>query len=128
MVRTIRASIVIVEYASRAHLPACLDSLRALEYPPDDLEVVVVDNGSPTPVRDLRDRYPWVRFIETGENLGFAGGCNAGVEACTGETIVALNPDVTVQPAWLRAILAPLADAAVGIVGCKVYYPGTRVL
>lgn len=124
----LRASVIIVEYNTLAHLGRCLASLRAMAMPRDEYEVIVVDNGSPTPARPLVGSFPWVRLVETGSNLGFAGGNCAGLEHCRAEVVIALNPDTEVDAGWLAAMLRPFAEPTVGIVGCKIYYPSTRIL
>lgn len=56
-------------------------------------------------------------------NLGFAGANNAGAAVARGETLVLLNSDVFPgRKGWLRAVTAPLADPAVGIVGARLLY------
>jgi GT2 family glycosyltransferase len=44
------------------------------------------------------------------------------------DAVVLLNQDTLVEPGWLRAVLAPLEDARVGAVGCKILYPDGRTL
>lgn len=126
--RSVRASIVIVEYSTRTYLPRCLDSIRALDFPRDEVEVLVVDNASPTPFRAIAADFPWVRLLESRENLGFAGACCLALPECRGDAVVLVNPDVEVHPGFLLEVLAPLSDPEIGIVGSKIYYPGTRVL
>lgn len=60
---------------------------------PDDprFELVVVDNGSDRPLRDLLPA--GARLVEPGVNLGFAGGANRGVEAARADLLVLSNPD-----------------------------------
>ena len=54
-------------------------------------------------------------------NTGFAGGCNAGIAAATGEYIALLNNDARPDRAWLRAAVDVLdRDAAVACVASKV--------
>jgi glycosyltransferase involved in cell wall biosynthesis len=67
-----RVSIITVNYNQVALTCALLDSLKKVTYP--DVEVLVVDNGSPedaTPV--ITKNYPNVKFVRSNENLGFAG-------------------------------------------------------
>jgi N-acetylglucosaminyl-diphospho-decaprenol L-rhamnosyltransferase len=47
--------------------------------------------------------------LEPGENLGFAGGCNAGVAATSAELVVLLNPDAVPEPGFLEALRAGAA-------------------
>ena len=52
--------------------------MAKLDYPA--VEVVVVDNGAPEGrPGQIRAHFPDVTLIETGRNLGFAGGCNLGI-------------------------------------------------
>ncbi len=80
-------------------------------------ELVVVDNGSSSPLRDLLDAQPsaaGVHFLDAGRNLGFAGAVNAGVEVARAPVVLLLNPDAepvaasAQQPAALEALLAGL--------------------
>ncbi len=49
-------------------------------------------------------------MIDAGANLGFAGGCNRGASAASGELLLFLNPDAVVAPGFREAIERPLAD------------------
>ena len=92
-------SIVTVNYNTGDLLLNCLRSVyentHGLRF-----ECIVVDNASPecAGLADLALEFPHVRLIENPENLGFAGGCNAGLEAARGRHILLLNPDTTVAP------------------------------
>jgi GT2 family glycosyltransferase len=101
---------LVLSYNSRKHLQANLDSLLALDYPSGRLEIILVDNASSDGSADwVRQTYPAVRVVETGANLGFAGGNNAGAQAASHPWLAILNPDTRVTPGWLRALTAPLA-------------------
>ena len=73
------------------------------------LEVLVVDNGSPS-TRDAHPAasLPEVRVIRLERNLGFAGGANAGIAAARGHAIVLLNNDARMLDGCLPALLDPL--------------------
>ncbi|HVY97108.1 MAG TPA: glycosyltransferase [Solirubrobacterales bacterium] len=102
-------SVVIVAWNSRAELARTLPALLA-ELQDDD-ELIVVDNDSPQPSGDLvRELAPRARVIETGRNLGFAAGCNAGAAAASGELLVVLNPDAAPRPGFAEAIRRPQAE------------------
>lgn len=106
---------------------ACLRSLAALDPAPE--RVVVVDNASVDGTADrVAAQLPALTLIRNGRNLGFAGGMNTGIRALLAErappeAIVLLNQDTMVDRGWLGAIVAPLAEPAVGAVGCKIRYP-----
>jgi GT2 family glycosyltransferase len=100
-------SVIIVNYNGRHLLEECLTSVLAQAYP--SFEIVLVDNGSSDGSAPfVRERFPDVRLVEAGENLGFAGGNNLGVERSTGEYVVLLNNDTIVAPGWLSALVDAL--------------------
>ncbi len=72
-------------------------------------EIVVVDNGSSdgTPAA-VRERFPGVVVIETGENLGVEG-FNRGVAASTGEAVLILDDDAWPAEGALASALDRLA-------------------
>jgi glycosyltransferase involved in cell wall biosynthesis len=69
-------------------------------------EVIVVDDGSsdstPEPLAAYADR---IRAVRHDQNSGFAGACNDGAAAASGEWLVFLNNDTIPQPGWLDALL-----------------------
>jgi GT2 family glycosyltransferase len=121
-VTTPRVSVVVVTYNGREHLDAVFGSLRAQDWPADALELLCVDNGSADGSREhLAAAYPEVRVEALGRNTGFAGGCNAGARAATGELLCFINDDMRAEPGWVRAMVGPLlADPDLGATGGKV--------
>jgi len=105
-----RVSVVILNHNGRHHLKRCFESLRALDYPPDRLDVLLVDNGSDDGSHlEMSAHHAWVRFVANEENRGFAGGCNQGVELSPdAEVIVFLNNDMRVEPSFVRELVAPI--------------------
>ena len=104
-----RVSVVVVTHESREAISRTLPALTA-ELEAGD-ELIVVDNlsgdGTAATARELA---PDARVIETGANLGYAAGNNAGAEAASGDLLVILNPDAVPQAGWREAIARPLAD------------------
>ncbi len=98
-------SVVIPNWNGVAHLPTCLDALRAQTYP--RVEIIVVDNASADGSRELlMERYPDVRVIALPRNRGFTGACNAGIEATQGEIVTLLNNDTQAAPTWIEEVVA----------------------
>lgn len=116
-------SIVIINWNCGEDLPTCL---RALERQTDrDFEIIVVDNGSTDGSVDVVKReHPKVKLIETGENLGFAEGCNVGIEAASGEWIATLNPDTEPDPRWMAELreIARRGDARLGMIQSRIVF------
>ena len=110
------ASIIIVDWNAGAALDGCLASLAATK---GRHEVVLVDNGSSDgSAAAATARHPWVRLVETGSNLGFAGGANRGATAAQGDVLVFLNPDARVVRGAVDELVDTLARVpTAGIAG-----------
>jgi glycosyltransferase involved in cell wall biosynthesis len=78
-----------------------------------DLEVIVVDDRSPDPVRQHRD--PRVRVVRHGRNRGPAVARNTGIEAARGRYVAFLDDDDIYAPDRLERVVAALARAPVVI-------------
>lgn len=104
-------SVVVLNYNGLRHLEPCFTSLLALDYPTERLELMLVDNGSRDGSLDyMRERFPMVRVVETGANLGFAAGNNYGAERATGEYVAFLNNDTRVEPDWLIEMVKTVVE------------------
>ena len=117
-----KLSIVIVSYNVSGYLQQCLDSvMTALEG--IEGEVFVVDNASSDDsVEMVRSRYPQVRLIESGENLGFSRANNVAIRQASGEYVLLLNPDTEVAEYTLRGVLAFMdAHPKAGGAGVKMH-------
>ncbi|MHB1138056.1 MAG: glycosyltransferase family 2 protein [Microthrixaceae bacterium] len=99
--------VVVLNWNSLWYSSRCLRSLAATEYPPDRFQIVLADNGSDDgSLQVLRARFPHVRVVANGANLGFAEGNNRALRDLDGVDLVALvNNDATVEPGWLRAMV-----------------------
>jgi GT2 family glycosyltransferase len=89
--------------------------------------ILVVDNGSGDGSQDaIRRNHPGVTLLETGTNLRYAGGNNAGIRFALekgAEQIMLLNNDTTVDPLFLEALTGTLQSSAdIGIVAPKILY------
>jgi GT2 family glycosyltransferase len=109
-------SILIVSFNTKDVLRECLESVQVASR---DLavETIVVDNCS----RDgsaamVRQEFPWVKVIESPENLGFGRANNLAFEAAKGRYIVLLNSDAFLQANTLCLSLEKMeADPTVGL-------------
>jgi GT2 family glycosyltransferase len=117
---SIDLSIIIVSFNARPDLERCLQSLH--DAPPAALhEVLVVDNGSTDGSVAAARRWPEVRVIEVGANVGFARANNIGIRASAGTNLLLLNSDTIVPPAAIDQLLGELArDPDVAVVGPRL--------
>lgn len=113
-------SIIIPNWNGIKFLQPCLDSLARQTY--TKLEVIVVDNASEDGSQAyIRDHYPNVILVELSENLGFTGGCNAGMRVAKGELVSLLNNDTEVDDGWAAAVVdAFVRHPEVGLVASKM--------
>ena len=113
-------SVIIPNWNGAHHLPVCLDSLRCQTM--DDVETIVVDNGSTDGSLQLLDhRYPEVHVLPLGKNRGFAGACNVGIEIARGSIVALLNNDTEADPRWLEEVVSAFErHPEVGIVASKM--------
>jgi GT2 family glycosyltransferase len=117
---TARVAAVVVNWNGRRYLPRCLAALRAQTHP---ASVIVVDNASSDgSVEYLRAEHPKVTVLTLPENLGYAGGANAGIRAASAEYVVVMNPDAVLAPDHLAVLTARLdAEPRIGAAQGKLF-------
>lgn len=118
MIELPRVSAVVLAWQSEPWLRRSVEALLASEK--IDVEVVLVDNGCTTDDVEQLSRLPRVVVVRPGRNLGFSGGCNAGVEASSGEYIALVNGDAVVEPTTLARLVEELGRPDVGIAAGSV--------
>ena len=106
-----RIAAVILTWNSEAHIIACLTSLLASRAV--NLSAVVVDNGSTDGTVTLIEASGLpVTLVQTGANLGYAGGNNVGIDhalAAGADFIFVVNDDTEVTPTMLSELAGALA-------------------
>jgi GT2 family glycosyltransferase/glycosyltransferase involved in cell wall biosynthesis len=115
-------SVVVVNYRGAEDTITCFQGLTALDWPPERIELICVDNESGDgSAQRIRSALPHVTVVESGANLGFAGGCNLGVSHSSGEFVAFLNNDARPHLRWVAgAVTAFEADPEVACVASKV--------
>ena len=111
-------SVIIVNRNGGDRLAQCLASVEK-ERAGKDWEVLVVDNASTDGSPDMvARRFPDVKLVRNGENLGFAKANNQGFRMSRGRLVLFLNPDTTAYPGSLGLLLEELSrDPGIGAVG-----------
>ena len=115
-------SVVLVNFRGATDTLTAVRELQRLDWPAERLEIVVVDNASgDDSVERIRAEAPGVILVESATNDGFAGGCNAGVAASSGEFIAFLNNDARPDPQWVAAAMSVFSGSRnVGAVASRV--------
>ncbi|WP_214041225.1 glycosyltransferase family 2 protein [Methanoculleus sp.] len=116
-------SVVVTNYNGRKYLADCLSSLALQTY--RDFETILVDNASTDgSVEFVEEHYPEVRIVRNRENLGFAGGTNAGIRAARGEYVLTLNNDTRADSRFVEHLGNAMdADPAAGMCAAKMLFP-----
>lgn len=106
--------IVTVTYSPGDYLGRFLDSISPAVA--QGAHVVLADNGSTDGVpQATADKLDWVQFLDTGGNLGYGGGMNAGAQALRAardageidqEYVLLSNPDVEFTPGSIDKLIA----------------------
>ena len=125
-----RVRVVVLNLNGRMHLDPCFESLAALEYPKEKVEVVMIDNGSADgSAEHVKRTHGFVRVVENARNVGFSAGCNQGAALPGAPEIVAfLNNDMRVDSRWLRELVAPVARGeAQATTGKILTWDGMRI-
>ena len=115
-----RVSVIIPCFNAGHTLGEAIESALAQTH--DDVEIVVVDDGSTdADTRELLAHATWPRTrIVHQENAGPAAARNTAIRNSVGEFILPLDADDTIEPTYVeKAVAAMEADPRVGIVYCK---------
>jgi GT2 family glycosyltransferase len=108
-------SIIVPAFNQLEYCEQCVAAIQ--RNTPAPYKLVLIDNGSTDGVGEFFDAVPCATVVHTGENLGFAGGVNRGLEHAEGH-VVLLNSDALVATGWLDRMLTVLQDSGdVGMVG-----------
>lgn len=115
-------SIITVNWNNNDDTSEMLESLRRISYP--NYEVIVVDNYSTScDATNLKMKFPEIKLVLSGKNLGFAGGNNLGLKYASGEYILLLNNDTVVDKNFLEPLVRLMeTDHKIGIVSPKIYF------
>ncbi|MDE3047215.1 MAG: glycosyltransferase family 2 protein, partial [Verrucomicrobiota bacterium] len=121
--RLAKIVIILLNWNGKKDTLECLASLTHMTYP--NFQILIVDNGSKDDsVAVLRQAHPHIPILETGTNLGFAGGNNVGIEWALrhhAEWIFLLNNDTITAPDCLDALMrAAQEQPRAKILGAKI--------
>ncbi len=111
-------SIIIINWKSKDYLQKCLASIEE-NNGTLSCEVVVLDNASFDGSDQLvKDCFPWVRFIQSQENLGFAKANNLAAKSAMSDVFLFLNPDTEIcGDALVQMLNAVKSLPNAGVVG-----------
>lgn len=110
-------SAVMVVRNEEAVIAQKLENLLTLDYPQDQLDVVVVSDGSSDRTPAILGNYahhPRVRILLKPESQGKAAGLNDAIKLATGEVLLFTDARQPVESGALRLLIENFADPEVG--------------
>jgi len=122
---TPRVTIIVSAHNEVASIGAKLESLLALDYPSEQVEIVVASDGSDDGTNDLVATFAdrGVRLLPL-DRVGKAAALNTAVGQASGDILVFSDANSLFAADALRALVAPFADPEVGgVAGDQRYLP-----
>ena len=114
------ASIILATHNGAAFLHEKLESIFALEYPLDRIEVIVIDDGSTDrSLEFLRGYGRRIKIIAT-QKSGKAVALNRGIDVASGDILVLTDVRQRLAPDSLRLLMENFADPTVGAVSAEL--------
>lgn len=120
-----RVDLIVLNWNGLKDTCECVDSLLRTRYP--DFGIIIVDNGSTDGSEEaLRKKYPGLLIVQTGRNLGFAAGMNAGLDKALergADYCVLVNNDAVIDEYCVAALVAAAQmKPSAGLLCAKVYF------
>ena len=91
-----KVSVIIPVYNGELYMGRCLECLFRQTYPKENLEIIVVDDGSTDRTRDILNNYG-IHYISTA-NRGPANARNEGIKAASGQILLFIDADCLADP------------------------------
>jgi len=112
-------SVIVPVYNGQDTIGQCIEALLAQDWPQENFEVIVVDNNSTDRTVQVVSQYPVTLVHESAIQTSYAAR-NRGVRAARGDIVAFTDADCFADEAWLRRLVEPFSDPAVGAVAGTV--------
>lgn len=103
-----KISVIVPVYNVEKFLAKCLDSLAAQTLPKEEMEVLLINDGTPDGSGAICERYAaqynWIRYFSK-ENEGLSATRNYGLARAEGKYIIFLDSDDTFTPETLKSVV-----------------------
>ena len=111
---TVLVSIIIPTWRHSGVLDECLDHIRKLQFPVDQMEIILV---SADPLNFSEEGLPATTIVPIDQDVNQGQARNIASQAAKGEYLAFIDDDSFVPPKWLSRALGNFDDPAVGAVG-----------
>jgi biofilm PGA synthesis N-glycosyltransferase PgaC len=109
-------SIVMAMRNEAKNVGAKLATISALDYPSDQIQIVVASDGSTDGTNEILRAHRGVRAVILNEHGGKALALNAALQEATSEVVVFTDARQALEPGSLRNLVSNFADPTVGCV------------
>ena len=102
-----KVSVIVPVYNVEEYLALCLDSLAAQTFPKEEMEVLLINDGSPDNCPSICEqyaaKYSWIRYFSK-ENEGLSTTRNYGLARAEGKYLMFLDSDDTYTPETVQCV------------------------
>ncbi len=104
-----KVSVVIPSYNEEKNISSCLGSVFSSNYPKQNLEVIVVDDGSTDNTINIVKKYSNVKLLKQ-KHLGKVEALNYGIKKSSRELVVTIDADTVLDKNCIRDLAAPFSN------------------
>lgn len=113
-------SVIVPAFNEEDGIMGTIESCLAVDYPPELLEVIVVNDGSSDRtwerIQEAKARWPEVYAVDLGRNYGKRGAMAEGIRRAKGDFLCFVDSDSYLERDAVMAIVQPFVDERVGTV------------
>ena len=118
-------SVIVPFKKSESCVLDCLQSIFEMNYPPEKLEVIAVDDSLDDDIANqVLERFPLTRLLRNPMPLGCDGSKQAGIDLAGGDIVALTDADCLVCSEWVRLAAKNLESGADAVAG-PVRHPKT---
>lgn len=112
-----RISITVPAYNEESEIAATIESLLALDYPPDRKEILIVSDASTDRTDEIVRSYGdcGVRLLRLEARSGKTAAENAAAEMLTGDIVVNTDASIRIERNALKRLVSAFSDPEVGL-------------
>lgn len=116
-----KVAIIIPTLLGGSQVLDCLKSIKALSYPQEKIQIVLIDNNTPDKIyKRARSIFKNIKPVRNKKNAGFAKSVNQGIKKVSCPLYFVTNDDIVFEKNSLKTLIDyALENKNVGIIGGK---------